>query len=131
MVGIDNGTVRKNVETETYAREKSWSIFIVATPAPPLAVTRETPPASDGSHFPQLPTFPSIPIYIYRYISPWILLFPQDSPRKISAVKMTNFIMPWIPHGNSFDSLFSLATFAQVYISRKFLAILFLANFGI
>lgn len=59
--------MRKNVETETYAREKSWSIFIVATPAPPLAVTRD-PAGLWRIPFPatsNLPINPDIYIDIY------------------------------------------------------------------
>lgn len=132
VAGINNGTVGKNVETETYVREKTRSIFIVATPAL-LAVTRD--PGSDGSYSRNFQlTHQFRYIYIYISVDPFVPRIPV-SLRKISAVKMTNFIMPSIPQ-NSFDSFpffipFVLLLLSLEYISREFLAILFLANFGI
>ena len=133
VAGINNGTVGKNVETETYVREKTRSIFIVATPAL-LAVTRD-PALTDP-----IPATSNLPInsdiYIYIYIRG--SLCSQDSrvSEKNLCRENDEFYYAVDPSQNSFDSFpffipFVLLLLSLEYISREFLAILFLANFGI
>lgn len=113
-----------------HAREKSWSIFIVVTPAL-LAVTRD--PRSDGSYSRNFQ-----PSHQFRYISvdPFVPFGSRVSEKNLCrendkfyyALDPTPRRILSIP----FRSFYSLATFASwVYISRKFRAILFLANFEI
>lgn len=97
-----------------HAREKSWSIFIVVTPAL-LAVTRD--PRSDGSYSRNFQ-----PSHQFRYISvdPFV---PRDPVclRKISAVKMTNFIMPWIQPFAEFFRFLSVLFILLLLLLREYI----------